>query len=133
MINQGLVARIKYIVVAIHALLLVSFYWYFRDLPSLDGPVPLWSKYVTDVWAILGIVTILTLFLNQRWGKWLAIIFYSIIALRLLTKAILAFAREGFSKDYLGVYLEFILIVTFLCFPLVLLFERKSKRPNETI
>jgi len=119
--------KVKHVIVAMHATLVLLAYLWARGLPSLDGPIPPWTRYTQDAWVILGSVAVIGLFLNRKWGKWLGIVFYSIVASRMLFIAVLFFAEGNIFYDY-EVFLELVLISFLLCFPLALLLDIKLPR-----
>jgi len=119
--------KLRQSVIACHMSLLVYTYWLFRDFPFLGGPIPYWWQAIKDIWAIIGVLSLIGLFWRRDWARWVGLTFYGLIAVRLLFMAA-GFFVEG--KVFDEISLEFLLVAVSICFPLVLFFGKEPLFPK---
>ena len=120
------VGRLKDMVVAGHLLLLAAVHWLMRDFPDLKmRPKPLWMTYYADAWAVFIMMVAVGLIWGLRWARWIALGLYAWITIHVASIWVRVLLKEKIAFDW--VFAQFTLLTLFLCFPLALLFQRRSK------
>jgi hypothetical protein len=109
-------------VVGLHMLAMSTMYWFWRDFPFADEPMPVWERYAYDAFYVLAGVGGMLLFVQRRGGKWIGVGFYSIVLTTQVYRLMSLAFHGAFSESYgVSFFFERLVMLILLAGPIVLL------------